>query len=487
MQMIHQAPLAALGLGAAFTVVYGAANPMAAFAEVREVEAEGYYRMGDGMEERMDIAKQRAIEDATQRAAEKAGVFVESFSATYMGEITRDEVRAIAATVLDVKEPVKVIPEVFADGQAIRYHAYVTAVVDTANIEKMLGKNGDDKAEMVRRNNEIEEELAKVHAEIERLKTEHQRATEAEKQRINEEVKQNERRFEAVEWYKKGSAHIDTDEYEQAIECFKRAIEIDPSYAAPWGGMAMAYGMLQRYDEAEKACRRGIEIDPNDLASWVNLGQVYNILGKPEQSMECSQKAIDIDPTVATPWNNLGAAYYRMGNYAKAEECYKKATQLNPNSYHAWNNLGILYSDGIHDNARAIECMKKASENIGAHKSENATVWSNIGFCYVETKAFTDAADAFHRALAFDADHEYANLGMGIAYDYLEKYDEAVVFLRKAVQRMPQSAFAWGWLADAYRWNGDYENALAAYDRAIELNPDEEKYQEARADVAAKL
>ena len=108
MQIIRPMNYAALGLGAAFTVVYGVADPMAAFAETREVEAEGYYRMGDGMEERMDIAQQRAIEDATQRAAEKAGVFVESFSATQMGSITQDEVRAISATVMEVQEPVKV-------------------------------------------------------------------------------------------------------------------------------------------------------------------------------------------------------------------------------------------------------------------------------------------------------------------------------------------------------------------------------------------
>ena len=51
MQIIHQAPLAALGLGAAFTVVWGVADPVAALAEVRVIEADGYYIMGDGPEE----------------------------------------------------------------------------------------------------------------------------------------------------------------------------------------------------------------------------------------------------------------------------------------------------------------------------------------------------------------------------------------------------------------------------------------------------
>ena len=49
MQIIYQMPMAALGLGAAFTVLYGVADPMAAFAEVQTVEADGYYVVGDGL------------------------------------------------------------------------------------------------------------------------------------------------------------------------------------------------------------------------------------------------------------------------------------------------------------------------------------------------------------------------------------------------------------------------------------------------------
>ena len=41
MQIVRPMNFAALGLGAAFTVVYGVADPMAAFAEIRTIEADG--------------------------------------------------------------------------------------------------------------------------------------------------------------------------------------------------------------------------------------------------------------------------------------------------------------------------------------------------------------------------------------------------------------------------------------------------------------
>ena len=90
MQIIHQAPLAALGLGAAFTVVWGVADPVAALAEVRVIEADGYYIMGDGPEENAAVAKERARADARRAASEQAGLYVAGMTEVKKGKLTRD-------------------------------------------------------------------------------------------------------------------------------------------------------------------------------------------------------------------------------------------------------------------------------------------------------------------------------------------------------------------------------------------------------------
>ena len=90
MQIIHQAPLSALGLGAAFTVIWGVADPVAAFAEVRVIEADGYYIMGDGPEENAAVAKERARADARRAASEQAGLYVAGMTEVKKGKLTRD-------------------------------------------------------------------------------------------------------------------------------------------------------------------------------------------------------------------------------------------------------------------------------------------------------------------------------------------------------------------------------------------------------------
>ena len=363
MQIMHQAPLAALGLGAAFTIVWGVADPVAALAETREVEAEGYYMMGDGTEERLDVAQQRAIANATQRAAEKAGVFVESFSATRMGKITQDEVRAITSVVLAVKEPVKVIPEVIADGQALRYHAYVMAVVDTVTIEKVLNQSDNDKAKLVRRNNEIEAELARVNAGIERLKAEHQSATEADKQRINEEVKQNERRFEAIEWNQKGRAHEQRQgQFEEAMACYRKAVEIDPTFAVPWMNMGELVWLTDGAKAALVYYQKAVEVDPNLADSWSQLGKAYlYYLHEDQKATECLQRAFELNPNDEFTVYLLCLAYDNLHDYDNAIIYGEKAVELNPNDGLNWQVLGGAYG-GAGNYEKCVECLRKALE-----------------------------------------------------------------------------------------------------------------------------
>ena len=64
-------------------------------AEVRTVEADGFYQMGDGMAENQAIAKERARVEAVRSAGEQAATYVESFTAVSNGKVTRDDISLI--------------------------------------------------------------------------------------------------------------------------------------------------------------------------------------------------------------------------------------------------------------------------------------------------------------------------------------------------------------------------------------------------------
>jgi tetratricopeptide (TPR) repeat protein len=56
----------------------------------------------------------------------------------------------------------------------------------------------------------------------------------------------------AEEWNNTGESYLSSTRYEEAIDYFYKAIEIDPYFATAWHNMGSAFGNLERYNEAIK-------------------------------------------------------------------------------------------------------------------------------------------------------------------------------------------------------------------------------------------
>lgn len=58
--------------------------------------------------------------------------------------------------------------------------------------------------------------------------------------------------------------------WQEAVYRWQRATEIDPSYAAAFNNLAIAYEQLGRFDEAGEAYERALELDPENLSIQQN-------------------------------------------------------------------------------------------------------------------------------------------------------------------------------------------------------------------------
>ena len=397
MKTIQQIPFAVLGTGAAFTVLWGVADPVAAFAEVKVVEADDYYIVGDGPDETMAVAKEYTKARARRAASEKAGVFVAALSEVKMGKLTRDEVRTISSTVLEVLDvsvtPVPVQVETDSGSfSVLRLHCHMVAKVDTENVMEQLRMDIIKREAAVKKNQVLEKEFDAIDANVVRIKEEYKTADASGKERLNQEMKANERRFEAMERCRKGDSYSLFEEGgdKEAVVCYNKALEIDPTYANAWVCLGLIYHVTLTESD-EKYFRKAVELEPENALYWDYLGDSLLVFAGSrgtsenfEECVACYEKATKLDPGNPDYWLHLGRAYKTWSWKAvreslsflendsqkrqlmelcnKAIACYNKAIECNPGVAHFWYELGDIYRLRLDQEDKAEECYQRADE-----------------------------------------------------------------------------------------------------------------------------
>lgn len=87
--------------------------------------------------------------------------------------------------------------------------------------------------------------------------------------------------------------------YHEAIEVFKKAIQIDQDHAESYNNLGCAYVELLRYKEAIKVCKQAVNINPKLAEPYYNLGVAYFMIGDRGSALEEYKTLKGIDKDMA--------------------------------------------------------------------------------------------------------------------------------------------------------------------------------------------
>ena len=85
------------------------------------------------------------------------------------------------------------------------------------------------------------------------------------------------------------------DNFEKAIEHFRKSIELDEHFAYPWNGLGNVYARKKEYDKAIEYYQKAIELDDSYSYPWIGLGNVYLKKKEHDKAIEYYQRGIKID------------------------------------------------------------------------------------------------------------------------------------------------------------------------------------------------
>jgi tetratricopeptide (TPR) repeat protein len=99
----------------------------------------------------------------------------------------------------------------------------------------------------------------------------------------------------ATEWFDVGITLYNQDRFNDSVQAYKKAIEIDPQFAEAWNNMGIDLGMLGRYDEAFKAFSNATTINSTYAEAWYNMGVIFDLKGDYNSAIQAYSRAIEIN------------------------------------------------------------------------------------------------------------------------------------------------------------------------------------------------
>lgn len=224
-------------------------------------------------------------------------------------------------------------------------------------------------------------------------------------------LKKKEINNEAYSEYMKGrhfSYGSTSDESEKALSHFRKAISIDPKYAAAYAAIAnekivqglfstatnkeivneakiaieaakaldpdlaeiyAAEGAFKFYFDwdwkgAVDSYKKALELEPGNANIYIRYSSTLADIGRSNEALPLADKAVELDPVSISSLHNLGWINLLAHNFEKSSEAFSKALELHPNWVwgHIKKTYGLLFlgkfDEAIFHAERAEELLK---------------------------------------------------------------------------------------------------------------------------------
>ncbi len=150
---------------------------------------------------------------------------------------------------------------------------------------------------------------------------------------------------DAMELNSRGASLTTLGYYEEAIDLYHRALEIDPHYYKAYNNLGCTYRSLGQTDDAIAAYKKALKIVTNYPDGHINLGNVYKMLGRIDLAIMEYSKALMINPHRYKAYGGLGHCYFKQGKTDMAIAKFEEALRINPNYAYAHHKLGTAYKE----------------------------------------------------------------------------------------------------------------------------------------------
>lgn len=288
----------------------------------------------------------------------------------------------------------------------------------------------------------------------------------------------------------------------EAAEVWRAVIKQNPQDAGAYASLGVVLSKQQRYPEAAAAYKKALALNPKLPGIPLNLGLAEFKQGNFHPAIRPLTAALAANPDDMQARTLLALSYYGDKQFAKAVEYLKPAAQADPANIELQQTLAqsCLWArqyqcalDGFReilrtqpDSAAAHVLMGEALDGTGKtpeaiaefQKAAEASprepnVHFGLGFLYWKSHEYDKAQQEFQAELANDPKNAQATAYLGDTELKLGNREAAAKYLKQAIQLRNDVRIAYVDLGVLASEEKRYNDAVAAFRKAIALDPNE--------------
>lgn len=297
--------------------------------------------------------------------------------------------------------------------------------------------------------------------------------------------KENLHKAQALAHFAQALISEDAADSEAALAGYRRALELDPSYAEL--AVKVAFELAKRNDPSGgiQVLKDAVKASPKEPLPLIYLSQLYSKhLKKPDLALKYAEQAVGLDSTQIAAHLCVLEIHLSQGKMEKVEQALDRARKSESTDLEYWVQLGEVYeriylregTETVTPEAltRMTAVFRKAAE-LG--KDDPVTL-AKVGNFFIAAKQVKEAVSYYVKAISMKGksdDPVLLNAREKLARALLQEgeRDEAIKLLEDITKDAPLSFATFGLLGELYEQKGDIDKALANYRHSLLLDASE--------------
>jgi tetratricopeptide (TPR) repeat protein len=155
--------------------------------------------------------------------------------------------------------------------------------------------------------------------------------------------------------------HFGQQDFLKAIELYRKAVAINPSFTSPYNLLGYAYRSVEKYSDAETAFKKYIELIPDDPNPYDSYAELLMKIGRFDDSIKNYEKALAIDANFVSAYIGIANNHMFSGRGEDARKALMRLTKVARNDGERRQALLWTAQSFVHEGAwdRAVAEVDK--------------------------------------------------------------------------------------------------------------------------------